>query len=108
MQLVAFAGEFAGEVRIAFPIRQVVTWNRAVAAGGKAAVGKSVGKYVLDRLFQFSAAGEVSASVRHITPHAVLVPVPRSHSQLSVVAICDRSPPRRKRFLNDMRRKNPV
>src|SRR5437588_12479070 len=65
-----------------------------------------VSQNVTNRFLQFSAAGEISALVGGIAPASVLVPVPRRHAELGVVAIRDRAPARRKRFLDDMRRIN--
>ena len=80
MQGVAFSGEFAGEIRIAFPVAQIRALHRAVAVGGEAAMWQGVGEDVASGRFQFGAAGEITAEVSGIAPGAVLGPVPGSHA----------------------------
>src|SRR5581483_190474 len=67
-----------------------------------------VSQNVTNRFHQFSAAGEIPALVGGIAPASALVPVPDRHAELGVVAIGDRAPARRKRFLDDMGRINFV
>src|SRR5205814_780828 len=76
MQRIAFAGEFAGQVWIAFPIGEVRARNGPITAGGEAAVRQSVRQDVFDRFLKFAAAGEVSAPMRGIAPCPILRPVP--------------------------------
>jgi len=102
MQRVAFAGEPAGEVRITFPITEVRTLYRAITAGSETTVRQCVRQDVLDRFLQFSAAGEISASVRRIAPYSIFRPVPCRHAKLSIVAVGDRSPACGESLLNDV------
>ena len=55
-------------------------------------------------LLQVGATGEVSTAVRSIAPDAIFRPVPGGHAELSVVAVCDRTPARREGLLDDVRR----
>src|SRR5437667_43006 len=48
MERIRFAGEFASEVGIAFPIEKVGALDGTVAAGGEAPVWEGVGKHVAD------------------------------------------------------------
>ena len=68
MQRVAFAGEMAGQVRIAFPITLKPGHQRRVAAGHEIAMGQRIGIAVVDRLAQFRAAGVISALAGRIAP----------------------------------------
>jgi hypothetical protein len=100
---VAFAGEFAGQIGIAFPVREVRAFDGTIPAGGESAMGKRVGEDVTDGIFEISAAGEVSAVVGGIAPGAIVVPVPGSHAELGVVAVRERTPSGGESFLNDVR-----
>ena len=51
VERIGFASEFAGEIRIAFPVEEIGPLHRAVAACGEAAMRKRVRKNVADRRF---------------------------------------------------------
>src|ERR1700733_9055078 len=104
MKGVAFAREFGSQIRIAFPVGEIRTCDRPIATRRKSAVWQCVGKDVANRILQFGAAGEIASFAGGIAPSAVLSPVPSRHSKLGVIAIADRSPSGRKRFLDDVRR----
>ena len=108
MERIRFAGEFASEVGIAFPIEKVGALDGTVAAGGEAPVWEGVGKNVADWSFEFGAAGEVSALMRGVTPRAVRVPVPGGHAEFTVVAVGDGAPARGDGLLNDVWRVDAV
>src|SRR5258708_13548514 len=102
MEGVGFAGELAREIGIALPIAEIRSLQRPVSAGGEAAMGQSIRKYVTQRLLEISAAGEVSAFVRRVAPRSILGPVPCGHAEFGVIAISDRPPTRAERLLNNM------
>src|SRR4030088_150412 len=102
MQRVAFAGELAGEVRIAFPVTEIGALYGAIAAGGKTTVRQSVGQNVTGHFLQFGAASEISTPMRRVAPRSVLGPVPGRHPQFSVIAVSDGSPARRQRLLDNV------
>ncbi len=108
MQRVTFAGEAAGQIGIALPICEIRAGYRSVSAGREAAVWKCVGQDVAGRLFEVGAAGKISAAVGGVAPGSILGPVPCGHAEFGVVAIGNRSPAGRKRFLNDVRGVNFV
>jgi len=51
VERIGFAGEFAGEVGIAFPVEEIRALDGTVAAGGEAAMRECVGKNVADGRF---------------------------------------------------------
>ena len=103
MESITFAGEFAGQVWIAFPISEVRPGNRTIAAGGKPTVRQSIRKNVFDRRLELGAGSEVSAPMCGVTPGSIFRPVPRCHPKLSIIAITDWPPGSRERFLNNVR-----
>src|ERR1700751_1693566 len=99
---IAFTGEFAGQVGIALPVSQIRTLHGPVPTGRESAMGQRVREDVAQRLLQLAAAGKIPALADGIAPGSVLRPVPGGHAKFSVVAIGDRTPSCRERFLNNM------
>src|SRR5450755_2618656 len=108
MKCIAFACKFGSEIRIALPIGERGPLNRSVTAGRKPAMWQRVRKDVACRLFEFGAASKIPALMRLVAPCSILGPVPRRHAEFAIVAIADRTPSRRKRFLNDVRAVNLI
>src|SRR5262249_29046442 len=102
MKCVRLSGESAGEIRIAFPVEKIGALYGAVAAGGKAAVWKRVGKNITNGCFEFDAAGEVAALVCGIAPRSSGIPVPGRHSEFRIVAISNGPPSGGESFLDDV------
>ena len=65
-------------------------------------MGKGIRKNVANRLFELRATREVPALARGVAPGSVLGPMPRRHAKLRIIAISNRPPTRRERFLNDV------
>ena len=107
MERVAFTGEFAGEIRIAFPVADFFALQcggRTAAAVCESAMGERVGEDVAQRFLEIGAAGEVAALMGWVAPDAVFGPVPGGDAQFGVVAVADGSPAGRERFFDDVRR----
>jgi len=102
VERIGFAGEFGGEVRIAFPVEEIRALYGTVAAGGESAMRERVRQNVADGRFEIDAAGEVAALAGGVTPCAFGIPVPGGHAKFGIVAIGDGSPAGGKRFLNDV------
>src|ERR1700676_4431529 len=102
MQRIAFASELAGQIWIAFPVREIRSLHGPVTVGGEAAVRQRVSQAVADGCFQFGARREVPAAVPWIAPCSVLCPMPCRHTQFGVISVGDRPPTCREGLLNDM------
>ncbi len=92
MRRVAFAGELAGEIRIAFPIGEVRPGHGTIAAGCEAAVRQCIGEDVTGGFFEFGATGEVSTPMRGVAPRPIFGPMPGSHAELGIVTVSDWPP----------------
>jgi len=108
VERIGFAGEFAGEVRIAFPVEEVGTLDGTVAAGSEAAMRKRVRQNVANGRFEIGAAGEVTALVSGIAPGAFGIPMPGGHAKFGIVAIGDGAPAGGERFLDNVGSVNAV
>ena len=63
---------------------------------------QGVRQNIASRFSQFGTTGEVAALVSRVAPGPVLGPVPSRHAQLGIVAVGDRAPAGRERFLKNM------
>src|ERR1700746_327758 len=85
MGRIGLPGEFAGQVRIAFPEGLgIAVSNPRIAVFGAAiarvaAVGERISVRVANGIFQLGAAGEVSTLVGLVAPAAIGIPVPGSN-----------------------------
>jgi len=108
MQRVALASETAGQVGIPLPIAEIRAWHRIVTTSRETAVGQRIGKNIARPFLEFGAPGKVPTLVSGVTPSAVFCPMPRAHPQFGIVAVGNRSPACRERFLNNVWRMNLV
>src|ERR1700733_610435 len=106
MGRLGFAGELAGEIRIALPESIGVAIGQAgvavlgSAVAGGAAMRKRISEGVADGIFEVGAAREVAALVGGVTPRAVGIPVPGGDGEFGVLAVSDRSPSGREALLH--------
>ena len=102
MRGVRFAGEFAGQIRIALPVSGwiAVGHARILVLAGVAARGSAVGDPVSIRLAQkvlragtgFGAAHKITALMRSVAPCAVGVPMPRVVGELGILPVGNGAP----------------